>query len=124
MYSPRNIFARGRRVSKPAGEMNKLEQAYAQHLELRKARGEIAFWRFGVAKLKLADKCWYNPDFVVMLNDGTVEFHETKGHLESDAAAKLRMVADVWWMFRLVLVKRSATGGWSVTEYTKPSDVR
>lgn len=117
----RAIFARGRRVSKPTGEMNKLEQSYGAYLDMRKARGEIAWWRFGPAKLKLADKCWYHPDFFVMLNDGTIEIHETKGHMESDAASKLRMVADVWWMFRLVLVRRSATGGWQTTEYTKPA---
>lgn len=120
---PRVLIARGRRVSKPKGEMNKLERAYGVHLSARLARGEIAWFEFGACKLKLADKCWYEPDFLVMLADGTLEIHETKGFMETDAAAKLRMVAGKYWMFRLVLVTRSAVGGFQMTEYTKPASV-
>lgn len=120
MYLPG--MAKGRRTSKPPGEMNKTEKAYGQYLDLQKATGEIAWWQFGAMKFKLADKCWYHCDFIVMLNDGTIEIRETKGHMEDDAAAKLRMLASLYWMFRIVLVKRSRTGGWCNTEYTRPAD--
>ena len=47
--------ARGRPRHVP-GEMNKTEEAYAAHLALQLAAGEIAWFRFESVKLKLAEK--------------------------------------------------------------------
>ena len=52
------LFALGR--LKP-GEMNRTEQAYAQHLELRKQAGEVAWFRFEAIKLRLADNAFSLP---------------------------------------------------------------
>lgn len=86
--------------------MNGLERKYAEHLDTRKAAGEIADWKFDAIKLRLpADKCYLTVDFVVMLPDGTLEFHETKGFMEGDAWLKLKIAAEEYFWFRFVLVK-------------------
>lgn len=94
--------------------MNKLEAAYAQHLEGLRARGEIAEWRYESTKLRLADGAWYTPDFRVVLPNGEVEFHETKGFMREAARVRLRVAAELH-PFRFLLVKR-AGGEWSVVE--------
>lgn len=94
--------------------MNKLEASYAQHLEARRARGEIAEWRYESTKLRLADGAWYTPDFRVVLPGGEVEFHETKGFMREAARVRLRVAAELH-PFRFLLVKR-AGGEWSVVE--------
>ncbi len=112
--------ARSRATRREPGEMNGLERKYAAHLDLRKAAGEIADWKFDSFKLRLpADKCWLIVDFVVMLADGTIEFHETKGFMEGDAWLKLKMAAAMFWWFRFVLVKakpKKDGGGFSFKE--------
>jgi hypothetical protein len=90
----------GRAAHEP-GKMNGLEKRYAAHLELRRTVGEIRHWAFEPLKLKLASATFYNVDFLVVLNDGTVELHETKGHWEDDARVKIKVAAKMfpWWAF-------------------------
>ncbi len=59
--------------------MNKTEAEYAGMLEERKARREIAWWKYEAITFKLADDTRYTPDFAVMLPNGEFEIHETKG---------------------------------------------
>lgn len=97
---------RGRHVP---GVMNKLEREYATHLALRKAAGEISdFWFEGI-KLKLADRTYYTPDYLVQFADGTLELHETKGHWEDDARVKVKLAASLF-PFRIVAVKKQGSG--------------
>ena len=42
-------------------------QTYAQTLELRKAAGEVAWYKFEGLKFRLADNTFYTPDFAVLL---------------------------------------------------------
>ena len=63
----------------PAGHMNKTEQAYAAHLELLKASGDVLWWKFEGLKFRLADKTFLTPDFVVMTRSGLIELHDVKG---------------------------------------------
>jgi hypothetical protein len=74
--------------------MNQLETRWAAELELRRQVGQIARWDFEPEKLRLADRTYYTPDFRVLLNDGTVEFHETKGFWEEDARVKFKVAAE------------------------------
>lgn len=102
-------------VKEPKG-MNKNEARYAQHLEDRKRAGEIAGWWWEWINFVLAFDCRWKPDFVVMLPDGTIELHDTKGAkkngkgewvpwIEEDARIKLHIagthfpfiVKAVWW---------------------------
>ena len=98
------------------GRMNKLEAAYAEHLELQRRNSEIIGFEFERIKLRLADNTHYTPDFAVYAKDGTLEFHETKGFLMDDAAVKIKVAADIF-PFRFVMVRKTKQG-WSFTEYS------
>jgi len=86
--------------------MNKLESDYAQVLEGLRRDGEIAAYRYEPFKLKMADKTWYNPDFLVIRQDGVVEFHETKGFMRDDAMVKLKATAALYPWFEFILVQK------------------
>lgn len=110
------IRARGRGVRKPPGVMNRLESAYAQHLALRRAAGEVEWFAYEAVKLRLADKTFLTVDFFLMLRTGELEAHECKGgHIEDDAAVKLKVAASIY-PFRFVLVRRAGPSGWSLTD--------
>ncbi|MBE6441483.1 MAG: DUF1064 domain-containing protein [Desulfovibrio desulfuricans] len=74
--------------------MNKLESRYAGRLEALRRAGKIVFWKFEAVALRLADRTTYNPDFYLMLPDGSVGFHETKGFWRDDARAKIKVAAE------------------------------
>lgn len=57
-FTPRNALALGRLK---AGTMNKMESAYADHLRLRQAAGEVAWFKFGGLKLRLATRRSIRP---------------------------------------------------------------
>lgn len=114
------IRGRGRQTRRAPGEMNRLEAKYAEHLELRKQAGEIADYRFDAFKLRLADKCFYTPDFFVMLPDGVIEVVEVKGHWEDDARVKIKVAAETFWWFTFIAVtavSKKHGGGWNREEF-------
>jgi hypothetical protein len=94
------------------GRMNKREANYAIELEARKRNGEISWWGFEAVTLKLAEKpdgskmkaVRYTPDFFVVLADGAMEFHETKGFAREDWIIKWKICIERYPMFRFVLV--------------------
>lgn len=98
-----------RRAFHRAGEMNKTEAAYAAYLEMQKKTGLIADYRFEAVKLRLADKTFYTPDFVVLAPDGVLEMHEVKGFWEEDARVKIK-VAAAQFPFRFVAIKKTKNG--------------
>jgi hypothetical protein len=104
------VTARGRL---PAGTMNRLEAKYADHLAQRKLVGEVAWFSFEAVKLRLAAATFYSPDFLVMLADGSLEVHETKGFMRDDAAVKIKVAAQLY-PFRFFLVRYNA--GWHIRE--------
>lgn len=102
-----------------AGEMNKTEAAYAQHLEGLKVAGEVLWWRFEAMKLRLADNCFYTADFAVLRADHTLELHEVKGHWSDDARVKIKVAASEY-PIRFIAVRALAKkhgGGWEVEEF-------
>lgn len=103
-------------VYREPGSMNRLEAAYAEHLEMRRLAGEILSWKFGVLKLRLAKATFYDTDFLVVLANGEVEVHETKGWMRDDAAVKLKVAAEMF-PFRFILVQRKRKSDpWSLKE--------
>jgi len=102
------------RIRHVPGQMNKTEAAYAEHLALLLRAGDILWWKFEAVTLKLAPDLRWTPDFLVMLGDGSLELHDTKGHMELHARAKMLVVAHTW-PFVVRVVKR-AGGGWEVKE--------
>lgn len=120
MKNNRNIktFALGRLRQ---GEMNKTEHAYAVQLDAQKVSGEILWWKFEGIKFRLADNTFYTPDFAVMLPNGEIEIHETKGSLsfiQDDAKVKIKVAADIYpFKFKLIapMAKKNG-GGWEIKE--------
>ena len=94
--------------------MNKTEAAYAYELEMRRLAGEVAWFAFEAIKLRLADKTFYTPDFLVVLADGEVQFHEVKGFWRDDARVKIKVAAEQY-PFPFVAIRKTK-GGWE-TEY-------
>ena len=85
--------------------MNGLEARYAGHLEGMRRAGKILSWHFEALKLRLADSTFYTPDFFIMLPDGAVGFHETKGFWRDDAKAKIKIAAALYPLFFFVAVQ-------------------
>ncbi len=106
---------RGRPVRAVRGSMNQVEARYAKHLQAQVARGELAGFWFEPLKFRLADKTYYSPDFLVMLPDGRLELHEVKGWMEDDAAVKLKVTAETYWLFPVV-VATEKRGAWTLRE--------
>lgn len=86
--------------------MNGLESEYAQQLEWQKRAGIIEDWKFEAIKLRLAKRTYITIDFDVWLPDGKLEFRECKGHMEDDAAVKLKVVAEMYPRHRFLLVRK------------------
>jgi hypothetical protein len=66
-------------------EMNKTERHRAIQLEAMKRDGQIRDWGFEAMSLKLGAGAYYTPDFMVIENDGTLRFEETKGFWRESA---------------------------------------
>lgn len=119
---PMRRFARARRAATPtAGMMNKTEERYAQHLELRRRAGEIDRWGFELYKLRLAKNLHYTPDFMVIEADGTISLHEVKGRWEEDARAKIKMAAEMFPWHRFVAVQW-VKGEWVFEEFSEEAE--
>ena len=107
-------FGKGRFKQKKAGTMNGLEAGYARYLTELQHTGVIEKYWFESFKIRLADKTWFTPDFLVLTADGFLEFHETKGFMFEDANVKLKVAAESW-PFKFILVKK-LKGQWEFKE--------
>lgn len=101
-----SLPARGR-VRAPKGRMNKLEQSYSLFLE---ANPKVSWWKWEALKLRLADKTFYEPDFLVQLITGELEVHEVKGHWEDDARVKIKVAAETFPFAFVAITKKD--GEW------------
>lgn len=101
------------------GQMNKTEQAYAEHLERIKASGVIAWYRFEGLKLRLADNTFYTPDFAVMHSSGVIQCHEVKGYWQDDARVKIKVAAEMY-PFEFIAIQaipKNKGGGWKLEQF-------
>ena len=89
--------------------MNKTEAAYAAHLTLLTVE-----WLFESVKLRLADRTWYTPDFLVIdrgLALPVLAFHEVKGgFIREDAWIKFKIAKELFPMFRFIAVQKTKDG--------------
>lgn len=104
------------------GEMNNTEGEYATLLYARMLQGEILTFEFEAIKLKLADLCFYTPDFYVMHTDGSIEFIDVKGSgpIDDKSIVKIKCAAEKFWMFAFVMEQKQTKkngGHWKRTEY-------
>ncbi len=70
--------ARAHYTRRQPGTMTRLERKYAEHLQSQLVAGKIADFKYEPFKLRLADRTYFSPDFVVMLPDGTLDVIEVK----------------------------------------------
>lgn len=99
------------------GQMNKLEAAYAAHLDALRLAGDVSAWWYDVLNLRVAPGAatFYKPDFLVLRPSGALELHEAKGSwMRDDALIKLKVVAATYPLpvFVVRLVKRE----WQIEE--------
>lgn len=98
--------AKGKTAPRDRG-MNSTEAKYARHLKDEVIAGRILWFDFECMKIRLADRCFYNPDFMVMDADGHIIFVDTKALWKSigkpgiteDALIKMKGVAEKYPMF-------------------------
>lgn len=112
------------RPRREPGKMNKTETTYSLVLKARVRAGELAHWGFEAVKLRLADRTFYTPDFMVFLPSGLIEFHEVKGSWnaphQEDARVKIKVAAEqhAWALFVAVTpIKVKDGGGWTREEF-------
>jgi len=88
--------------------MNRTEERYSRILDVRIMAGEVHKYFYASAKLRIGDGAWYTPDFLVILSDGTVEYHEIKGGYIREAAMVRYKVAKgkYPYVFRMWQYKR------------------
>ncbi len=98
-----------------AGVMNKTEARYALTLEQEKQSGSILSYWFEAITLRLAPRTSLTPDFMVMKNNGEIEFREVKGFWTDDAKAKTKIAADKF-PFRFLIVKAAKGKTWAIEE--------
>jgi hypothetical protein len=114
---------RGKRRPTGGPAMNATEAAYARHLMVRRAAGEVVWWAFNAVRLRIAlgfRAAWFKPDFLVEVPGGRFEFHETKGHEREAAMLRLKVAAGMF-PIPFVLVKRDGAGGWTYEDFGKRS---
>lgn len=115
-----SIVARARRPrpgrSYDTEKMNQTEARYAEHLNALLRTGRVMAWAYEAVKLRLADKTFYTPDFLVVTADGGMELHEVKGHWEDDARVKIKVAATMHPWFRFLAVK-AGKSGWDVERF-------
>jgi hypothetical protein len=92
--------------------MNSLEARYADEvLEKAVEDGTANSWFFESVRLKLSQKTFYTPDFMVLMADGTVSFREVKGFLREDAAVKFKWAREAYPFFEFRMLGRKS-GQW------------
>lgn len=100
-----------------SGAMNQTERRYSEHLESRKMRGEILWYKFDCINLRLAEKTFYKPDFFVMTSDNELQVHEVKGHWEDDALVKIKVASDMYPFLFKSVHWNSKNNAWDFREF-------
>lgn len=97
------------------GEMNATELEHQNNLELRKRVGEVKWYKPKPCRLILGKDTTYEPDFLVMLADDQLEFHEVKGaYISAKGRIKLHTAAQAFPVFTFKRWQKTARG-WEET---------
>jgi hypothetical protein len=104
------------------GVMNGTEEAYAELLQARTVAGDVIGWWFEAMTFKLADDTRYTPDFVVLLEDGSIECIDAKGGgpIDPKSLVKIKCAAEKFYQFKFVIEQKQAKkhgGNWKRTEF-------
>lgn len=82
----------------PKGIDSTYELAYLKFLEEKKQAGTIRAYYVKPGSLRLGTGCHYEPDFMVVTEDGTLEYHEVKGptRFAAKSLTKLKAAAHIY----------------------------
>ena len=99
------------------GEMNKTEESYSDILETRKLAGDIAEWFFEPCSWRYGKGARFSADFMIVHNDGSLEFVDCKGGGPENEAATCRgkACAEKYWFFtfsKVIKLSKKDGGGW------------
>lgn len=88
------------------------EANYARYLNWLKKIGEIIDWKFEpdtfeFVPIKKGNR-FYTPDFKIFNKDGSYEYHEVKGWMDSDSATKLKRMNKYYPKIKVVVVDQPA----------------
>lgn len=96
--------------------MNKTEAKRAMELEAMKKTGLIHDWKFEAVTVKIGHDCRLTLDFLIVENDGSLCFEDTKGTFtREDATIKMRAFRTIFPYFPLRVLKLKG-GTWDITE--------
>ena len=89
---------------------SKWEANYALFLDFLINNGDIKNWEyeadvFFFEQIRLGTRS-YRPDFKVFNNDGSVEYHEVKGYMDSKSKTKLKRMEKYFPEVKLILIQR------------------
>lgn len=87
------------------------EVNYARYLEFLRQKGKIKDWDFETKtfwfeQIKRGTRS-YLPDFLVVNNDDSQEYHEVKGHMDQRSATKIKRMAKYYPNVKLVVIQKS-----------------
>lgn len=128
-------FRTGRALGKKKDSgMNRTETQFSQWLELRRQVGEVAWWSFEGISFKIGERCYYTPDFPVMLSTCEMQIFDVKGtqhrpsrskaalgtiydtdYTEDDARVKLAACATMY-PFSFFIAFLDSAGNWTLKE--------
>ena len=99
---------------RPLNFKSNWEAQYYEHLRARKQAGEIIEFSYESIRLRISDKGFYTPDFIVIL-ENEIQFHEVKGQRREAGMVRIRTAAyqHRWTRFLLVTKKRNS---WIIEE--------
>lgn len=86
---------------------SKWEANYALYLDFLKAQGQIKEWKYEPRFFDFPVKhgvTRYLPDFQVFNNNGTDEFHEVKGFLDSKSKTKMKRMTKYYPEVKLLMI--------------------
>jgi len=110
---PKDLKSPNTRHQHRRGEMNNTERRFAEVLKRRMIAKEILGYAFERYTILLAPQTTLTPDFAVYRLDGGIDFYEVKGHMEDDAAVKIKTAPQGFPMHEFYLV-RWKNGDWHV----------
>lgn len=98
---------------------------YCHYLDFLQSKGEIAkweyevftFWFIGIKRGVVS----YLPDFKVTLPNGSIEWHEVKGYMDSKSATKLKRMAKYHPKEKIVLIDRKRYAAIAKWQYSIPN---
>lgn len=101
-----NTGTKPKQVQKKAGEMNLTEKRYECILKEKKLSGQIKDYKYEAIKLKLDQGVTFTPDFLVIFNDNSIEYHEVKNaFIREDAKLKFKWCVQAYPFFAFKMMQ-------------------